>query len=341
MELIDYLKDLCTLDGISGDEGAVAEYICKAIDGKCEYKIDNLGNIIAFCKGKKPALKKTLISAHMDEVGLIVTYVNPDGTLNFSTVGGIDPRVLFGRRVYVGKNKHLGVIAGKAIHNLSSDERSKAPSAEAMTIDIGAADREDALKRIRPGDSVVFDSQFLRFGNDRIKCKAIDDRAGCAIMLKIIEDQPEYDTIFTFVVQEEVGLRGATAASFTAAPEIAIIIEATTASDIPSSAGEKRVCELGKGPVVSFMDRHTIYDKELYHMAFETAGQLGIPCQTKTLVAGGNDAGAFSVSRGGVRTAAVSLPCRYLHSPSCVIDHEDMVNSYKLIKKLLERIQEQ
>ena len=159
-------------------------------------------------------------------------------------------------------------------------------------------------------------------------------------MLKMIEDGVEYDTAFSFVVQEEVGLRGATAAAYTAAPEFAIVLEATTAADIPSSSGEKRVCEVGKGPVVSYMDRHTIYDRELYSLAFDEAEKQKIPCQTKSVVAGGNDAGAIHVSRGGVRTAAISLPCRYLHSPSCVIAKSDLDYSYRLARGLAERIQQ-
>lgn len=341
MELLKTLKDLCALNGISGDETAVADYICKRIDGKCDYSIDNMGNVIAFKKGIRTAPKKLLISAHMDEVGLIVTYINADGMLKFSAVGGIDPRVLYGRRVYVGANKVLGVIGGTAVHNLSAEERKKAPSVSEMTIDIGCASREQTARLVSLGDSAVFDSQFLQFGDGMIKAKAIDDRAGCAIMLELIGGQLEYDAYFTFVVQEEVGLRGAAAAAYTVDPDCAVVLESTTAADIPLSSAEKRVCEVGKGPVVSFMDRHTIYDRQLYRLAFETAEQLGIPCQTKTMVAGGNDAGAISVSRGGVRTAAVSLPCRYLHSPSCVISETDLYNAYLLTKKLMERIQDQ
>jgi endoglucanase len=160
-------------------------------------------------------------------------------------------------------------------------------------------------------------------------------------MLSLIDGELEYDTYFTFVVQEEVGLRGAEAAAYTVNPDVAVVLESTTASDIPQSSAEKRVCEVGKGPVVSFMDRRTIYDKKLYALAFETAEQSGLPIQTKTMVAGGNDAGAISVSRGGVRTVSVSLPCRYLHSPSCVISENDLENAYLLTKNLLERIQNQ
>ena len=177
----------------------------------------------------------------------------------------------------------------------------------------------------------------MRFGEGMIKARAIDDRAGCAIMLALIDEELEYDTCFTFVVQEEVGLRGSGAAAFTVDPEMAIVLESTTAADIPSAAGEKRVCEVGKGPVVSYMDRRTIYDKQLYALAFDTARGLDIPCQTKTMVAGGNDAGAISLARWGVRTAAISLPCRYLHSPSCVIAESDLENAYLLTRDCLLR----
>lgn len=340
MDLTKRLEELCAHGGISGDEGMVRDYICRAIEGKCEYHIDNLGSVIAFKKGRKPAKRRLLISAHMDEVGFIITYICSDGALKFSAVGGIDPRVVFGRRVLVGEDKRLGVIGGKAVHNLSEKQRGQAPELSDMVIDIGCSSRAQAEKLVSVGDSVIFDSSFLRFGEGRIKSRAIDDRAGCAIMLGLIDETPEYDTWFTFVVQEEVGLRGAESAAFTVEPDFAIVLEATTAADIPSSSDEKRVCELGKGPVVSFMDRHTIYDKELYRLAFEQAEALGIPCQTKTVIAGGNDAGAIHVSRGGVRTAAVSLPCRYLHSPSCVIAEQDLTDSYKLVKRLAERIQE-
>ena len=206
-----------------------------------------------------------------------------------------------------------------------------------LTIDIGVDSREEALKLVRLGDSVRFVSDFVEFGEGFVKCKAIDDRAGCAIMLRMIEEGVEYDTYFTFVVQEEIGLRGSTCAAFTVAPDYAVVLESTTAADIPSASGEKRVCELGKGPVVSYMDRHTMYDRELFELAFSVAEENGISCQTKTMVAGGNDAGAIHVSRGGVKTAAVSLPCRYLHSPSCVINKADFENAYVLTKLILDR----
>lgn len=337
--MLEHLEKLCMLNGISGDEGCVRDYICSQIDGKCEYRTDNLGNIIAFKKGRKTPSKKLLIDAHMDEVGFIVTYVKDDGTLAFAPVGGIDVSVVTGRHVKVGKNHLNGIIGSKAVHNLSSDEKNKFPSFKNLYIDIGAKDKNDALKYISAGDSICFDSEYILFGDDKIKCKAVDDRAGCAILIDIINSDIEYDTYFSFSVQEEVGLRGAKTAAFAVNPDFAVIAETTTAADIYGAADEKRVCELGKGAVVSFMDRSTVYDRELFNLAFSAAKEKNIPCQTKSMIAGGNNSGAVHISGNGVRTLAVSAPCRYLHSPSCVVKYSDLEACENLIVEMISRIQ--
>ncbi len=336
----ELLKELCLADGVSGDESAVRELIISKIKDVCEYSVDNLGSIICFKKGKKAPGKKLMICAHMDEVGFIITYTRPDGTLSFGNVGGIDPSVVIGRQVRVGKKRISGVVGSTAVHNLSKEQREKAPRTDSLYIDIGAADKAEAEKYVSPGDCAYFDSEYTELGSSRVKSKAIDDRAGCAIMIELMHEELEYDTYFVFNVQEEIGLRGATASAYSVAPDYAIVLETTTAADIDGASGAKRVCEVGRGPVVSFMDRHTMYDKELYRLAFDTAGELGMPCQTKTMIAGGNDAGAVHISGKGVRTMAVSLPCRYLHSPSCVIDYADLENSYRLVKTLIGRIHE-
>jgi endoglucanase len=248
--------------------------------------------------------------------------------------------VVIGRQVRVGKKRISGVVGSTAVHNLSKEQREKAPRTDSLYIDIGAADKAEAEKYVSPGDCAYFDSEYTELGSSRVKSKAIDDRAGCAIMIELMHEELEYDTYFVFNVQEEIGLRGATASAYSVAPDYAIVLETTTAADIDGASGAKRVCEVGRGPVVSFMDRHTMYDKELYRLAFDTAGELGMPCQTKTMIAGGNDAGAIHISGKGVRTMAVSLPCRYLHSPSCVIDYADLENSCRLVKTLIGRIHE-
>jgi len=316
------LKTLCGLNGVSGNEKEVRDYIISQIDGFCEYNVDNLGNVIAFKK----------------EVGMIVTYINSDGTLKISTVGGVDARVIFGRQVLVGDEKIVGVIGSKAVHNLSAEEKDQAVKSDKLYIDIGAKDKEQAEKLVSLGDVVSFKSEFLEYGDGFIKAKAIDDRAGCAIMLDLIRNELDFDTHFSFVTQEEIGLRGAKVASYTVNPDIAIVLETTTAADIPSASAEKQVCKLGNGAVVSFMDRSTIYNKDLYNLAFEVAKENKIPCQTKTMVAGGNDSGAIHLSRGGVKTMAISVPCRYLHSPSCVIKKSDFEAVYNLTKAVLPKV---
>lgn len=335
----ELLKELCLADGVSGDETAVRELIISKIGDSCEYSVDPLGNLICFRKGKKIPDKKVMICAHMDEVGFIVTYINSDGTLCFDEVGGVNTSVALGRQVRVGIERISGVIGSTAVHNLSAEQREKQPKYDGMYVDIGASSREEAEKYVSLGDCIYFDSEFTEMGGE-IKSKAIDDRAGCAMMIRLIQEQLEYDTYFVFNVQEEIGLRGAGSSAFTVSPDIAIVLEATTASDIDGVSGAKKVCCLGGGPVVSFMDRRTMYDKGLYSLAFDTAAELGIPCQTKTAIAGGNDAGAIHVSGRGVRTIAVSVPCRYLHSASCVINVEDLDSSYKLVKALAQRIHE-
>lgn len=335
---IELLEKLCRLNGTSGDENKVRDFILAEISGLCDCRVDPLGNIIAEKKGASAASKKVMISAHMDEVGMVVTSVKSDGTLTVSPVGGIDPRVAIGRPVRVGDGDICGVIGAKAVHNLSADEKKTAPKFTSLYVDIGAEDKAAAEKLVALGDFVHFHSEFSAFGDGFVKGKAIDDRFGCAVMIDLIKSELPYDCVFTFVVQEEVGLRGSRAAAYTVDPDFAIVLETTTAADIPLASGEKRCCELGKGAVVSHMDRSTIYDKELYRLSREIASENGIGWQTKTMVAGGNDSGAIHISRGGVRTIAISAPCRYLHSPSCVVKLSDLEDCERLARLMLEKM---
>lgn len=332
--MLEALKDLCLLNGISGDEKNVRDYIISRIEGKCEYKIDPMGNLLAFKKGKSTPKNKVMMSAHMDEVGFIVTYICDNGCLKFTNVGGVDPKVAVGRAVKVGDT--VGVIGNKALHLTQGDEEKTVPKLDKLYIDIGAKNKEEAEKHISLGDPVYFVSDFVSFGQDKIKAKAIDDRFGCAIMLKLIESDLEYDCNFAFLVQEEVGCRGAAPAVFTIRPDYAIVLESTTASDISGVSEENAVCVQGKGAVVSFMDRSTIYNRDLFKGAFALAKKKGIPVQTKTTVAGGNDAGAIHKACEGVYTTAVSLPCRYIHSGTSVGDTKDMTACFNLAKALYE-----
>jgi len=333
-----YLRDLCLLNSISGNEGDVRNFIISKIQNKCEYIIDNPGNIIALKKGRKTPDKKLMICAHMDEVGFIVTSIGENGDIFFNTVGGVDTSVISGRRVVIGKNKVKGVIGTVPIHRLSAEQRKKFPEISSMSIDIGASDKEEAEKFVNQGDCVYFDSEYTEFGDDMIKSKALDDRAGCSIMLELIEKEHEFDTYYVFNTQEEIGLRGSRVSAYRVNPDIAIVLEATTASDIDGVSGAKKVCELGKGAVVSYMDRSTMYNRDLYNLAFRIAGENNIKIQTKSVIAGGNDSGAIHITRNGIRTIAISLPCRYLHSPSCVIKSSDYYEALKLTDILRNKV---
>lgn len=334
--MVERLRDLCLLNGASGDESRVREFIRSNIRAD-EVFTDNLGNLIAFRKGRRTPEHKIMLAAHMDEVGFMITDIGEDGFLSFDAVGGVNPAVALGRGVVL-ENGAPGVIGTKAIHQQSAEERKKLPGFDELYIDIGASSREEAEKIVSRGSYAYFDADFFEFGDGFVKGKAIDDRAGCLIMMDMINGEPEYDAWYAFTVQEEIGTRGAKAAAFTIAPDFAIVLETTTACDIAGVCGARRVCELGKGAVVSYMDRSTVYDRGLYSLAFETAKANGISVQTKTLVAGGNDSGAIHVSAGGVRTCAISVPCRYLHSPSCVIKTSDLEAVKALADKMLSAV---
>ena len=332
------LERLCKCDGISGDEGEVRKLIIEEIKPYADsISVDNLGNLIVHKKGKNRAKSKLMLSAHMDEVGLMVTDITSDGYLKFDEVGGIDRRVLLGKSVTVGNNKINGVIGVKPIHLCKGEETGRIPELSEMYIDIGADSKEDALKNIKYGDSINFVSYFT-VTSDSITSKALDDRFGCLVLIELIKSELEYDMDFAFVVQEEVGLRGAKVAAFTVDPEFALVIETTTAADIPEIDTNKQVCNLSDGAVISVMDRRTIYDKDMVALAFDCAEKSDIKAQYKRAVAGGNDAGVIHSSRSGVRTLAVSLPCRYLHSPNCVVNKQDCENMIELVLMLAKNI---
>lgn len=335
------MRELCALSGISGREAPVRAYIREKLAESSvpmTVRVDPLGNLIVALKGQERPPVSVAFAAHMDEVGLMVTGVTEDGFLRFATVGGVADTVLFGRRVMV--NGHPGVIGGKAVHQCEKEEKSTVPSAEQLRIDLGVDTRQEALQLARPGDSAVFAGEPVTLAGGKIKAKAIDDRGGCALLLALAEVPPRYDITLIFTVQEEVGLRGARTAAFATAPEIAVIVDATTASDTVSVPADKEVCRQGHGGVLSFMDRATVYDKALFDGILEEAARENLPVQVKEAIAGGNDAGSFQTAGSGVRVAALSLPCRYIHSPSCVLSESDLADTARLLRHLADRLPE-
>lgn len=334
------LKTLCELNGVSGNEQAVRNLILEEIRPLAdEIQVDSLGNILALKKGKS-AEKKVMLAAHMDEVGLIISGITEKGFLEFKTVGGIDTRVLISKKVLVGEDKVPGIIGIKAIHLQEKSERETVPKVKSLYIDIGAKNKEEAEKLVTPGDYAAFDTEFSEFGQGRIKAKAIDDRAGCMVLMNLMHNPCRYDTYFCFTVQEEVGLRGAQVAARRIQPDIALVLEATTCSDVFASKPHEYVTKLGEGVAVSFMDRSTIVPKDFHTWLYETAKQENIPVQYKNTTMGGNDAGAIHIAGRGVKTASLSIPCRYLHSPAGVAAESDLAAMERLAELFLERIDE-
>ena len=332
------LKRLCDAFGVSGAEGEIRDIIIPEIKEYCDdLTVDTMGNIIAFKKGESSD-KKVMLSAHMDEVGFIISGITDKGYLEFKKVGGIDTRVIISKNVLVGKNKIPGVIGMKAIHLQSKGEREEVPKVKSLFIDIGAKDKEDAEKHVELGDYVSFATKYADFGDGKIKAKAIDDRVGCYILTKLIKEPVKYDTYFCFTVQEEVGLRGAKVAAYRIKPDIALVIESTTCADVYNVPSQSEVTNLGKGVAISIMDRSTIVNRD--YVSFLQKISDGINVQYKKTTAGGNDAGAIHQTGTGVLTASLSVPCRYLHSPVGIASKYDILATEKLAKRFLERIDE-
>lgn len=335
--MLDLLKKLCALPGVSGEEDAVRDFIRgEAIQYADDMRTDPMGNLMVFRKGEKKRERPVMLAAHMDEVGVIVKRVTEEGMIKFGFVGGVDPRVVIGRRVKFGET--LGIIGIKAVHLTTAAERKRMPAAKDLYIDIGAGSKAEALAKVALGDYGVFDSDIITFGDGLLKAKAIDDRLGCAVLLTLLQKKPPVDTWFVFTVQEETGLRGSATAAFALDPDLCLIVEGTTAADLAEVPAHKQVCALRKGAVLPFMDRGTIYDAELFEMLRDAAQERGIPWQTKHMVAGGTDAGRIHKSRAGVRTVGVAAPVRYIHSPVSVAAIEDINGVCALAQAFLEEL---
>ena len=234
--MIELMKELCALPGPSGCEDAVRAFVLKRVKPFAdEIRTDAIGNVMVFRKGRKALDRPVALCAHMDEVGVIIKKITEDGMLKFGFVGGVDPRVVIGRPVRFGDVP--GVIGIKAVHLTTAAERRTMPKTKNLYIDIGATSRAAAEKLVSLGDYGVFDSAATEFGDGLIKAKAIDDRVGCAALLRLLEDEPPVDTWFCFTVQEETGLRGAASMAFALDPGFAMVLEGTTAADLAEVKG--------------------------------------------------------------------------------------------------------
>ncbi len=338
METLELLKKLTSLDGVSGEEKPVRDFILSHVkDYVDEYHIDSLGNLITFKKGtgKGP---KVMLDAHMDEVGLMVTHINSDGLLKFQTIGGIEARVLVGKRVRIGDKGIPGVIGYKPIHLQSEHDRKSAVNKKQLTIDIGAKDKDQAEESVEIGDSVAFAYDPVEFGDNKLMAKALDDRVGCAALIELLKGQYECDIYGCFTVQEEIGLKGAKTASFHVMPDVALVLEGTTCYDVPDTDEQSMSTWCGKGPALTIMDRSVITDRDFLTLITDVAKDNKIPYQYKKTISGGTDAGRIQANATGVKVATIAVPCRYIHTPVSVMDISDFDNMLSLAKKVIETV---
>ncbi len=340
---MELLKQLCETAGISGFEERIQKLVKEELQKVAdEVKIDKLGNVIGIKKAKgknrNSSPKKVMLAAHMDEIGFMVSFVDKDGFLRFSPVGGFDPKTLIAQRVIVhGREDIGGVIGSKPIHILEEEERKKPPKIKDLFIDVGL-NKEEVSKLVKPGDFVTLDRNFKELNDKIITAKAFDDRVGVYIMLEALKQIKDYevDIYAVATTQEEVGLRGAIVSSFSIEPDVGIALDVTIASDLPGIKEEEVITSLGGGVAINLMDSYTISNKKLVDFLRKIAEENNIKFQTDILLGGGTDAGAIQRSKTGVPVCTLSVPTRYVHSVVEMCHQEDIENSVRLVVKFLE-----
>jgi len=336
-----HLKNLCALDAMPSQEKLVQNYILNYIKNT-KYEITTLGNILVYFQGTDNNLKPLLIDAHMDEVGFLVKYIEKDGFIKISSYGSIDSRVVAGQKLIVhardGK-KYTG-ITGVLPPHVTGLKDLKIIEIEEFNLDCGFKSADEVYsKNIRPGCQISFKSEFEELENNLFCSKAIDNRAGCAILLCLVEELLQNKTkkpvVLSFSVQEEGGLRGAISVSNIVKPDLALIIEATTACDIFGIASSKQVAEVNKGCAFSVADSYINIEPEILDFQVELAKKNNIKFQYKTPKAGGTNAGNIHMHGEGVKCAIAALPTRYLHSAVSVASWHDFEELYKFSKAFL------
>lgn len=329
------LKQLTEASGVSGNEKEVRDFIISEIkDYVDSYKIDRIGNIIAYKKGKENT-KKLMVTAHMDEVGLLVKEIDSMGLIKFMTVGGIDKRILVSKPVLIGKEKIAGVIGAKPIHLQKKEERNKALEFEELYIDIGANSKEEAENLVSVGDYVMFSSDYIEFGEGMVKAKALDNRVGCSLLINLIKDNKDTSFYAVFTVMEEVGLVGAGPAAYEVNPDISLVLEGTICYDMPKLDTHMIPTFINGGPAISLIDRTTVFNSKFREKIIDIAKMKNIPYQYRKTSMGGNDSGKIHTTKDGSITTTISVPCRYIHSPTSVMSKSDYDNTYKLLKAVL------
>jgi endoglucanase len=344
------LKKLSEAYGVSGHEEEVRAIILEEIRGRVdECRVDGVGNLIARKKGTGQTGFRVLLAAHMDEIGLMVSQIEEGGHLRFFKVGGIDDRILPAKAVFIGDKRVPGVIGFKPIHLSEKAEKNQVVSFKQLAIDIGAGSKAEAEKLVRLGDYAVFDAEFLELGPTvgqrepgaawrAVRGKAFDDRAGCALLVELLAERYPFELSAAFTVQEEVGLRGARVAAYAENADFAFVLECTGANEIPVKKDLNPSTRLGQGPAITIMDQSFIADRRLVDLLIATAEGLKIPYQIKQPNIGGTDAGAIHMTRGGVPSVTVAVPCRYIHSPAGILNLADFDNALILVREALPHL---
>lgn len=346
MELVELLKTLCEAFGPPGFEEEVRDLIRERVSPLADrIEEDPVGNLTAWVEGESDQV--IMLDAHTDEVGLMVSHVDDKGFLRFAPLGGWDARLFPGARVILkGKDGYLpGAIGFPPPHITKPDERNKAIPPDVLTIDIGAKSRQEASDLgIGSGTPGVLEAPFQVLPNDRLLGKAFDDRAGCAAAIMILEELKGQKLPFTlavnFATSEELGLRGAKVSAFRIAPQVALVLETTTAGDFPGVPDYQSPCSMGSGVAITVADRTMVTSPRMVCFLQEIAEKNGIPHQLKQPLFGGTDAGEIHLSRSGVLAGVLAVPGRYIHGPSSVIDRGDLQAMIHLALAALEEIPE-
>ena len=321
----DTLKTIAAAYGPTGSEENICGVIRKMVEGLVdEITVDALGNLICVKKG---AGKKIMLAAHMDQIGFIVTHADENGFLRVCNVGGISKANSLNRHV-VFENGVSGVLAHEAENFNPADN-----DMNSLYIDIGAADREDALKRVQVGDVAVYSPDIFDLGDDLVSGPAMDDRCGCAVVVEVLRALKDRncpnEVVAVFTTQEEVGLRGAKVAAYAVTPDIGIALDVTQCGDTPK--GFKIAVKAGKGPCIKIFDRSHVGSPKVVKLMEKAAQTAGVPYQREVLTAGGTDAAAIQMTKGGIPATTLSIACRYVHSACEAVSVSDMVNGAKLL----------
>ena len=339
------MKELSLAPGVSSCEEEVAKIITRELkDVADDIETDSMGNLIATKKGEKKA-PKVMLAAHMDEIGLMVRYIDDNGYLKFSTIGGINDQMLMNQTVTVhssvGENV-IGVIGSKPPHVTTPEERKKVVKADDMFIDIGAKDKEEAEKMVKVGDVMTFNSLFVEYPNNLIMGKALDNRVGCYVMIEVLKRVDTRATVYGVgTVQEEVGLKGAKTASFKLNPDLAFALDVTLSGDHPGIKPEEAPVVIGKGPAVILADasgRGILTQKSVKDMLIKAGDENDIPYQLEVSDGGTTDGTAIHLTREGIPTGVLSVPTRYIHTPVSVCSMEDVENTIQLIVKAINEL---